>query len=305
MKFIFYITVISLFIHTFSFAYAGPASEIEEDILPEDSVNILISELEASFNYQTGTMDLLDKLARLHVPEGYKFLDAEQSQYVLTELWGNPPDEQTLGMLFPENTSPISEDFTYAIEISYVEDGYITDEDATALDYEGLLDEMRKDIREANEKRQSLGYTAVELEGWAAAPYYDQENKKLHWAKELSFAGDTEHTLNYNIRILGRKGFLMLNIIGDMSVLPQVQNDKDKILASVDFQDGYKYSDFNPRIDKVAAYGIGGLIAGKMLVKAGLFAGLLKFWKLIIAGIAGLLIFLKKKILGTSAAETR
>jgi uncharacterized membrane-anchored protein len=97
----------------------------------------------------------------------------------------------------------------------------------------------------------------------------------------------------------------MLNIIGNMSVLSQVQSDTDKILTSIDFQEGYKYSDFNPKVDKVAAYGIGGLIAGKMLAKAGLFAGLLKFWKLIAAGVAALVFFLKKKIFSISATETQ
>jgi len=299
-KFILCTATFYLGIITTGFALDEPALENTTDTLSEDSLHVLITELEASFHYQTGEIKLLDELAQLQVPQGYKFLDAEQSQYVLTELWGNPPDEQTLGMLFPENISPLSDDFTYAIEISYVEDGYIKDEDAAEMDYDGLLEEMRKDIEEANEKRMALGYTSVQLQGWASPPYYDQQNKKLHWAKELSFEGDPEHTLNYNIRILGRNGFLMLNIIGNMSVLSQVQNDTDKILASIDFQEGYKYSDFNPKLDKVAAYGIGGLIAGKMLVKAGLFAGLLKFWKLIAAGAAALVFFLKKKIVGTS-----
>ena len=42
------------------------------------------------------------------------------------------------------------------------------------------------------------------------------------------------------------------------------------------------YSEFNPDIDTVAAYGIGGLIAGKVLAKAGVLAAglvlLKKFW---------------------------
>jgi uncharacterized membrane-anchored protein len=158
-------------------------------------------------------------------------------------------------------------------------------------------------VEEANKQRVALGYSSVQLIGWAASPYYDQENKKLHWAKELSFEGEEENTLNYNIRILGRKGYLMLNIIGNMSVLPQVQTDTNKILASVDFQDGYQYADFNPEMDKVAAYGIGSLIAGKLLAKTGFFVVLLKFWKLIAIGITGFFLVLKRKIFRTKAGE--
>ncbi len=285
------------------FAIESPSTGNETDSMSTDASVSLISSLEASFQYEQGAIDLYDGLARLEVPAGYKFLNSEQSQYVLTELWGNPPDELTLGMLFPENISPISEDFTYAIEISYVEEGYIDDEDAASLDDEEILAQMQEEIEATNEQRISLGYTAVHLQGWATSPYYDAENKKLHWAKELHFEGDSVNTLNYNIRILGRNGYLMLNIIGNMTVLPQIEKDIDTILASVDFQDGYRYADFNPKLDRMAAYGIGSLIAGKMLAKAGFFAGIFKFWKLILAGFAGLFFFLKKTILGRSVTE--
>ena len=79
--------------------------------------------IEQSLKYQHGTVQLGDGFASLVVPEGYKFLDAAQSTYVLTNLWGNPPSD-VLGLLFPENISPLSENFTYAVEISYSEEGF-------------------------------------------------------------------------------------------------------------------------------------------------------------------------------------
>ena len=51
-------------------------------------------------------------------------------------------------------------------------------------------------------------------------------------------------------------------------------------------------------MDDVAAYGIGGLIAGKILAKAGFFAVILKFWKIIAVGAIGLFSVFKKKIFG-------
>lgn len=257
----------------------------------------VMDSIEKTLTYETGTIDISEGLAILSVPNGYKFLDAKQSKRVLEEIWGNPPSEP-LGLLFPEDTSPVSENFTYAVEIEYSEDGYIDDEDAADLDYDDLLEEMQGDTDAASEERQKQGYESIELMGWAAKPFYDSENHKLHWAKEIKFEGQESNTLNYNIRVLGRKGYLNLNAIGDIEVLPVFQNDVDNILASVEFTEGNKYSDFDSNIDEVAAYGIGGLIVGKVLAKAGLFALLLKFWKVIavavVGGFAGFRKFFKK-----------
>ncbi|HFB99610.1 MAG TPA: DUF2167 domain-containing protein, partial [Phaeodactylibacter sp.] len=101
-----------------------------------------------------------------------------------------------------------------------------------------------------------------------------------------------------NIRILGRKGYLQLNAISDITTLPVVENDIDLILASVDFNSGNKYADFTPGIDKVAAIGIGGLIAGKVLAKAGFFVVLLKFWKIFAIGFVAFFGRIKNFFLG-------
>lgn len=255
-----------------------------------------------TFTYEYGKVSLQNGIAEIDVPEGYKFLNATQSKYVLTDLWGNPPAE-VLGMLFPKDISPIDDNFTYAVEITYSNEGYINDDDAKDLDYEDLLEEMQDDTNDANPERKQLGYPEIQLVGWAAKPYYDATNKKLHWAKELSFEGDEVNTLNYNIRVLGRKGYLNLNAIGTIDVLPEFKQDVDEILNNVHFTSGNKYADFNPDIDEVAAYGIGGLIAGKLLAKAGFFALILKFWKFIALGAVGLFSVFKKRIFGSKESE--
>lgn len=243
--------------------------------------------LEASFNYQTDRIDIKNGLATIQVPEGYKYLGPKESEIVLTDLWGNPPSvegNRSLGMLFPKDSGP-SDTESYAINITYSEEGYINDSDAKDLNYDELLESMIADTKAENDQRIQMGYEGIALDGWASKPYYDAENKKLHWALDLVFGTMEEHTLNYNIRALGRKGYLQLNVIGDMDVLSQVQSDIRHILPSVEFNEGNRYSDFNPDLDKVAAVGIGGLIAGKVLAKAGILAklGILltKFWKII------------------------
>ncbi|AYV55317.1 DUF2167 domain-containing protein [Leptospira kmetyi] len=259
---------------------------------PNDDVTNIVKGLK----YQTGKVILGDKLATLNVPSNFKYINGKQSKLVLENVWGNPPSAEPLGMLFLKNQSPISDNFTYAISIDYSEEGYIKDDDAKDLDYGDLLDEMKSDMKESNESRKKEGYPSVELVGWASPPFYDEKSKKLHWAKTLKFEGSEVDTLNYNIRILGRKGVIVLNVIADADKLPLVNEELDAIVNSTEFNEGNRYEDFNPGLDTVAAYGIGGLIAGKVLAKAGFFALLLKFWKVIALAVIGGFGVLKKFI---------
>ncbi|WP_339725995.1 DUF2167 domain-containing protein [Maribacter stanieri] len=279
------------------------SDEETEDLI---SFKLYSDSLENTFTYIYDRSMLNGDVAKIMVPEGYKFLDSEQAQRVLSDIWGNPRDESVMGLLLKEDESPV--ETTYAIEISYSEDGYIEDDDAQDMDYDDLLSEMQDDVKEANPQRTSMGYPTVDLIGWATKPYYDSKNKKLYWAKELLFEEEETSTLNYNIRVLGRKGYMNLNVIGDMDTLEDVENNLDPILGSVSFNTGYKYSEFDPDFDDVAAYGIGGLIAGKILAKAGFFALILKFWKFIAIGGVALFAGAKKFFFGSkeqTAIEVR
>ncbi len=282
------------------------AEEVSDSTFSVDEMEELLllqnyyDSLEATLIYEYGEVDLKNGVAKLIVPKGFKYLNGKDSEMILTDIWGNPPSnfqDRSLGLIFPENTSPFI-DSSYAINITYTEDGYVNDEDAKSIDYDELLSTMQEDCINENPYRKERGYEAIYLIGWASPPFYDEENKKLHWAKELQFGDYEDHTLNYNIRILGRKGYLQLNVIGNMNVLGEVTRDNDIILNSVNFTEGNQYDDFNPDYDKVAAYGIGALIAGKAIAKVGVFAklGILlaKFWKIIAVGFVGLLAGIKK-----------
>lgn len=290
---------------SFSAAFANdpstdPATELSQEDLAEYAkfLNEMV-EFEQSLKYENGTITLKDGIAQIIVPEGFKYLNAADSDKILTDIWGNPPskgDEKSLGLLVPEAFT-IMNDSVFAINITYAKDGFIMDDDAKNINYDDLLKDMQSSEKEVNKLREKEGYPAIHLVGWASPPFYDAENKKLHWAQELKFGDYEERTLNYNIRILGRRGFLELNAIGGMEVLPAVKANIDPILSSVEFSEGHRYADFNPDLDKVAAYGIGGLIAGKVLLKTGIIAKFLlifaKFWKIILLGGVGALAGLK------------
>jgi uncharacterized membrane-anchored protein len=123
--------------------------------------------------------------------------------------------------------------------------------------------------------------------GWAAKPFYDKQRKLLYWAKEFKVQDAEENTLNYDIRILGRKGVLVLQAVSGISQLDSVNNNIDNILGMVSFNKGSRYQDFDSNVDDVAAWTIGGLVAGKVLAKAGIIALVLKNIKLIILALAG------------------
>ena len=260
-----------------------------------------IDSIENSLQYEYGKIDLGNGMASLEVPPGFGYLDAAQSQYVLEELWGNPPSE-TFGMLVPSGQGVLQDD-SWAFEISFDDMGYVKDDDAGDINYDDLLTEMQNDTRLASEERVRMGYEEVSLVGWAAPPFYDSKNKVLHWAKELKFGTDSLTTLNYNIRILGRKGVLVVNAIGGMNMFEQVKPTIEPIMRSVSFTDSNRYDDFDPSIDKVAAYTVGGLVAGKILAKAGILGLLAKFGKFIVLGIVAAGGFIWRFISGRKKKE--
>jgi len=230
--------------------------------------------LVAGLKPQKGDVVIGDGIAKATLPAHLLYLTPADTEIVLSSIWGNPKNRHTLGMLIPAEFDPLS-DNSWAVVMTFEEDGYVKDDDAAHMDYTKLLGEMKDGMREANEERVKQGYDAIELIGWAAPPRYDAATKKLYWAKELKFGDSSEHTLNYNLRLLGRRGVLVLNAVASMNQLKVVEAATPGILAAVNFQDGHRYADFNASSDKVATYGLAALVAGGVAAKAGLFKGLL------------------------------
>ncbi|MCB0697255.1 MAG: DUF2167 domain-containing protein [Chitinophagaceae bacterium] len=274
------------------------AQDTEETFTEEQLEQIrLIDSINKSMKYTTRDVILRD-VATMHVPENFKFLGEEQSKQVVTDIWGNPEDENIIGMLFPADGDAIAAN-SYAFIITYEAIGYVKDEDADDIDYDEMLKESQDGEPELNKEREKMGFEPIHFVGWAQKPYYDKEKKVLHWAKEFHFGDADYNTLNYDIRILGREGILSLNAVADMSQLGMVKENINAVLDMPKFIPGKQYKDFDHSIDKVAAYTIGGLVAGKVLAKAGFFVLILKFWKIIAAGIAvafaGIRKFFKRK----------
>ena len=228
-------------------------------------------------DFKRGWQPLPGGQAGLEVPAGFYYLDPRDAETVLVDIWGNPNGD-SLGMIFPSGITPFDYE-SWGATLTWDESGYVSDEGAEEIDYDDLLKQMQRDSRDSNSWRRENGYPEVEIVGWAADPHYDQTERKLHWAQELDFLDSEVNTLNYYLRALGRKGVLELNFIADINQLNQVSRAIPEVSAMVKFNEGSRYEDFIPGVDTIAAVGIGGLIAGKVVAKTGLFLVALVFLK--------------------------
>jgi len=252
--------------------------------------------LAAGLHYQQGNISLKDGLATLTLPDNFRYLSPDDADTVLQRMWGNPPTK-TLGLILPSESDVLSPN-AWAVVITYLGDGYVKDSDAEKIDYNQLLNQMQDATRTANKLREKKGYPSIDVVGWATPPHYDKDTHKMYWAKELRFGGAHDTELNYDIRVLGRSGVLVLNVVAPMSRLAEIEQQVPAVVQMAEFNSGKRYADFNNSTDKVATYGLAALVAGGIAAKAGLFkvlwVGLLAFKKLIVIGFVAIVGFIKK-----------
>ncbi len=264
------------------FAQEAPAAE---------QPKISAEEFLQSLKPQSGNITLPNQVATINLKEGFQYLSPESTEKLLVDAWGNPPGNETLGMIIPTSVSPLAAE-GWGVVITYDEDGYVSDEDADSIDYADLLSDMKEESVAVNEERKKQGYGSMLLVGWAEPPHYDQNTHKYYWAKEFSTDNAGENSLNYNIRILGRKGVLVLNAVAGMNQISNIKMQMPELLAVTEFAQGNRDQDFNADTDHVAEYGLAALVAGGVAAKMGFFAKLaalfLAFKKFIIIGAVAL-----------------
>jgi len=262
---------------------------------------------------RTGKVALSEGKASLDLGPDFYFLDAAAARRVLTEGWGNPPDvaDGVLGMILPARFKPL-DDASWGVIVTYQDVGYVADEDAKTTDYDKLLVDLRQGEDEENASREKAGYKAIHLAGWAERPSYDAGKHVLIWARDLEIGRGEAHSLNYDIRVLGRKGVISLNAVAAPEALPELHAMAGRIAATAQFDQGSRYVDFKQGEDKVAEFGVAGLIAAGAGVAAakkfGLLALLIAFGKkgivLIIAAFGGLVTWFRNKFGGGKKAKS-
>jgi uncharacterized membrane-anchored protein len=245
-----------------------------------------------SLHPRSGKVSIANGVAELNVGPKFVYFDANDATTYLTKVLGNPPSAVAGndGMIVP--TDPKE---TWFAVLAYSTEGHVTDSDASSINYDDLLKKIQSDGDEQAKEQRAAGFKGFRIIGWAQRPYYDALSKKLYWAKSLQFDNDPHVTLNYDIRILGRTGYINMKIVDDLDKLGTINSNIPEILSMVNFTATNTYADYVAGTDHLAAYGIAGLIAGGVLAKVGFFKGLMllfaAFWKVIAAAVVGAVAF--------------
>lgn len=264
---------------------------------PQQKTEAELQKIVDSLKWKTGEIPLNGGVAVVKLQPGYRFLDGPDSSKVMTDIFQNPPSKQ-VGMIFPPGEG-INVPWAFVLE-KFNDDGYVKDDDAGKLDAGKMLKEMQDAQKEANPQLKEQGYKELEILGWAVPPKYDSETKKLFWAIDLRVIGSEQHSLNYFVRVLGRKGYYEVTGIAPLSKLKEVEAATPQVLSMVEFTEGNRYADFDAKKgDKVATYGIAGLILGAVGLKAAAKLGLLALFA---KKFGVVLLFLKKGIVVIVAA---
>jgi len=258
-----------------------------EDAAPRD---MAAAEVDAAFAAARGVAQVgpaqvaLRDQAQLNLPDGYVFIPPPEAERVMTAL-GNTVDSTFLGLVFPQGKE------NWFVVAEYEPSGFIKDDDAKDWDVDKLFDDIKKGTEAANERRRDDGFSELDVVGWIERPQYDALTHRLVWslsAKDRSAAADEPQTINYNTYVLGREGYVSLNLVTDSDAIDVAKEHAKELLAVTEFQSGKTYADFAPSTDKVAAYGIAALIGGLAAKKLGLFAlgaaFLAKFAKVLLVG---------------------
>ncbi|GGY97689.1 hypothetical protein GCM10011614_10950 [Novosphingobium colocasiae] len=254
-----------------------------------------------SLHPQQGRIAIDQASATLDLGTAYDFYGRDDARKILVDIWGNPPEAATnvLGIVMPASASPISDG--WGAVVTYEDSGFVSDDDAADVDYNELLGQMREGEADRNAERKRQGYTGIHLAGWAEQPKYDPATHSVIWAQDLTFDDTQAHTLNYDVRTLGRKGVLSINFVSSMAQLPSIRQAAHAFTAHAAFDPGARYADYDASTDKKADYGVAGLIAAGVGVaaakKLGFLAILLKFLKPILLAVVAGFAFLRKRVM--------
>ncbi|MFZ5893462.1 MAG: DUF2167 domain-containing protein [Myxococcota bacterium] len=222
---------------------------------------------------------------KIDMPAGYMYLPPAEAKKAL-EKNGSFHNDGVLGLL-----ASVKPDEEWFAVLNYEDSGYVKDDEK--LDADEILSALREGLQEANEERQKHGFKPLNLDGWSDPPRYEKSAHHMVWALIVSDADGK--SVNFNTRILGRRGYVSINLVTAPESLATYKHHATTLLSATQFQKGARYEDFDEKTDKVAEYGLAGLIAAgaglgaAKLVKLGLLA---KFWKIAL----GLLIAGKKFI---------
>ena len=222
----------------------------------------------------------------LSLPEGYVYLDAANTKKFL-ELNENLSSGKEV-MIAPKS-------LRWSAYLVFEDAGYVKDDEK--LDADAILKTLKANNQAGNEERRRRGWTDLTLVGWSTPPAYNDTTKRLEWATLLR--SQNQDATNFFTKILGRRGFTSVILVSSPEDAPDATAYLNKVLTGYRFNAGDTYAEWRPG-DKVAEYGLAGLIVGGAVAAAaktgllkGLFVALAAAWKLVVAAVLALLAGLK------------
>ena len=234
------------------------------------------------------TKGVLGTEASIGVPAGCLFTGMDGVK-VFLEVTENPVSGNERGVVMCQSDATPDPWF---VLFSYDQSGYVRDDEGSNLDADAILASVRSGTEAANRERKRRGWGTLSVDGWTTKPFYDRASNNLTWAIE-AHDNTGARTVNHSVRLLGRGGVMHADLVTTPNQLEGLVPTFNGMIGGFTYQPGHKYAEWRPG-DKVAAYGLTALVAGGAgvaLAKSGL---LVKFWKLIIAGIAAAAAALKR-----------
>ena len=111
----------------------------------------------ASLHFKQGEIAVPGAQARFKLGPDFSYLEQADARRVVEQLWGNPPDENVLGLVVPRGRG-LLDDHGWAVVVTYSDDGYVSYEAAAKIDYASMLKDMQEETRDANGERKDAGY---------------------------------------------------------------------------------------------------------------------------------------------------
>lgn len=220
--------------------------------------------------------------AVIHLPAGYAFVPPPAADHLL-QMMGNQVSKDFLGLIMPTG-----DEQGWFVTVRYLNSGYVRDGDAKDWKADALLKNLKEGTESGNDFRKQHGIPPIEVVGWIEPPTYDATTHRLVWSarvRDKDEASSTNDGVNYNTYLLGREGYVSMDMVTDAASIDHFKPVAKALLDDVDFNQGKRYADFHEGTDKVAAYGIAALVGGLAAKKLGLIAVFgaffLKAWKLI------------------------
>lgn len=221
-----------------------------------------------SFGWTREGLGKLGNRAQVAIPKGYRFTDGNGTREMM-KIFENIPTERELGMLMTEGLGPW-------IIFEFDDVGYVKDDEKDKLDADALLKTLQEGQNAANARRRELGMDELHLVGWAVPPRFNDQTKNLEWATRIRAMPDGGESINYNTRLLGRRGVMEVTLVCEPEEMDSLMKQYQDTIATFAYLDGETYAEYRAG-DKMAKYGLTALVAGGAAVaagKMGLFAKL-------------------------------